>query len=245
MFLFWLTCILLITPYLFQSLKTRTIQSEINRLQIKSYVCSLIGCIGRDSLIGYKSRFLLRSLPKRAPWFNIKCTFFGFDAGDVSFNISFLKNVYHNFHVSGTVLRQLLPRKIAPNPKITLTQTLTVTMVLFSSGAIFWLPPTLKLTLTLTQTSILTGGAIFLGEQLYGYHLAQQISTVFGLKKRGGNISLLWTNCTYFGNDFSNLLVTEWKQIIFVFDFVFFWFCNHFCFLYFILFRAPVFYYCL
>ena len=158
MFLFWLTCILLITPYLFQSLKTRTIQSEINILQIKSYVCSLIGCIGRDSLIGYKSRFLLRSLPKRAPWFNIKCTFFGFDAGHVSFNISFLKNVYHNFHVSGTVLRQLLPRKIAPNPKITLTQTLTVTMVLFSSGAIFWLPPTLKLTLTLTQTSILTGG---------------------------------------------------------------------------------------
>ena len=41
-----------------------------------------------------------------------------------------------------TVLGQLLPRKIAPPPKkkLTLTQTLTVTAGLFSSGAIVRIP---------------------------------------------------------------------------------------------------------
>ena len=50
------------------------------------------------------------------------------------------------------------PRKIAPIPKLNLTQTLTLTRGQFSSGAIVYLPPTLKLTLTLTQTPTLTGG---------------------------------------------------------------------------------------
>ena len=115
--------------------------------------------------------------------------------------------------------------KLPPTPKLTLTETLTLTMVLFSSRAIFWLPPKLKTNPNLDPNRYPNRGVVFLGEQLYGYHLAQRISMVFGLKKRGGNISLLWTNCTYFGKDFSNLLVIEWKQIILVFNFVFF---NHF-----------------
>ena len=50
-----------------------------------------------------------------------------------------------------------------PTPKLTLTQTLILTLeggrrAQFSSGAIVWLPPILKLTLTLTQTPVLTGG---------------------------------------------------------------------------------------
>ena len=65
---------------------------------------------------------------------------------------------------------QLLPRKIAPlppypTPKLTLTQTLTLTRVQFFSGAIVWLvsPPTLKLTLTLTKTPTVTGRQFCLG----------------------------------------------------------------------------------
>ena len=55
------------------------------------------------------------------------------------------------------VLGQFPPRKIVPPaPKPTLTQTQTGCQ--FSSGAIVWLPPTLKLTLTSTQTLILTEG---------------------------------------------------------------------------------------
>ena len=53
-----------------------------------------------------------------------------------------------------------------PTAKLNLNQTLTLTGEQFSLGAIFWLPPTLKLTLTLTQTPTLTGGAIFLRETI-------------------------------------------------------------------------------
>ena len=52
---------------------------------------------------------------------------------------------------------------LPPTPKLTLTQTLTLTRGQFSTMAIVWLPPTLKLTLTLTQTPIPNRGAIFLG----------------------------------------------------------------------------------
>ena len=62
---------------------------------------------------------------------------------------------------------QLPPRKIATptTPKLTLTQTLTLTRMQFFSGAIVWLvsPPTLKLTLTLTKTPTLTGRQFCLG----------------------------------------------------------------------------------
>ena len=50
-----------------------------------------------------------------------------------------------------------------PTPKLTLTQTLNLTRGQFYLGAIVWLSPTLKLTLTLTQIPTLTGG------QLSGY----------------------------------------------------------------------------
>ena len=71
-----------------------------------------------------------------------------------------------------TVLGQLPPppncprgnlSPLPPTPKLTLTQTLTLTRGQFSTMAIVWLPPTLKLTLTLTQTPIPNRGAIFLG----------------------------------------------------------------------------------
>ena len=48
------------------------------------------------------------------------------------------------------VLGQLPPRNTAPpppTPKLTLSQTLTLTGGQFSLGAIVWLPPTLKLTI--------------------------------------------------------------------------------------------------
>ena len=38
-----------------------------------------------------------------------------------------------------TVLGQLPPRKVAPTPKLTLTQTVTLTRGQFSSGGIIWL----------------------------------------------------------------------------------------------------------
>ena len=50
-----------------------------------------------------------------------------------------------------------------PTPKLTLTQTLTLTRGQFYLGAIVWLSPTLKLTLTLTQTPTLTGGQFYSG----------------------------------------------------------------------------------
>ena len=56
---------------------------------------------------------------------------------------------------------QLPPREIAPaTPKLTLSQNLTLTGGQFSSGAVVCLPPTLKLTLTLIQIPILTGGQL-------------------------------------------------------------------------------------
>ena len=48
--------------------------------------------------------------------------------------------------------------KLPPTPKLTPSQTLTLTGGQLFSGAIVWLPPTLKLTLTLTQTPTLTRG---------------------------------------------------------------------------------------
>ena len=53
-----------------------------------------------------------------------------------------------------------------PIPKLTLTQTLTLTRGHFSPGQLSGCPPTLKITLTLTETPTLTGGGrgvIFLG----------------------------------------------------------------------------------
>ena len=47
--------------------------------------------------------------------------------------------------------------KLPPIPKLTLTQPLTLTRSQFFSGAIVWLPPTLKRTLTLTGTPTLHG----------------------------------------------------------------------------------------
>ena len=56
-----------------------------------------------------------------------------------------------------------------PTTRLTLSQTLTLTKGQFSSGAIAWLPPTLKRTLTLIQTPTLIGGQFFSGEKLPGY----------------------------------------------------------------------------
>ena len=59
------------------------------------------------------------------------------------------------------VLGQMPPRKIAPNPKTNPNPNPNPNW-----GAIVWLPPTLKLTLTLTQTPTLTGGQ-FSGYRFY------------------------------------------------------------------------------
>ena len=55
--------------------------------------------------------------------------------------------------------RTIAPKKnCPPTPKLILTEPLTLTRGQFCSEAIVRLPPTLKLTLTLTQTPTLTGG---------------------------------------------------------------------------------------
>ena len=51
-----------------------------------------------------------------------------------------------------------------PTPKPTLIQSLTLARSQCSSEAIFWLPPTLKISLTVTQTPTLTGGQFSSGE---------------------------------------------------------------------------------
>ena len=56
------------------------------------------------------------------------------------------------------LLGQLPLRKLPPTPKLTLTQTLALSRGQFFTGAIVWFPPTLRLTLTLTKTPILTRG---------------------------------------------------------------------------------------
>ena len=63
---------------------------------------------------------------------------------------------YQDFYGSRTIgPRENCP----PTPKLTLTQTLSLTRQQFSSGAIAWLPPqTLKLILTLAKTPTLTQG---------------------------------------------------------------------------------------
>ena len=66
--------------------------------------------------------------------------------------------------INGTIIKDLgqFPRrKLPPIPKLTLSQTLTLTKGQPFLGAIVWLPPTLKPTLTLTQTPNLTGGQFF------------------------------------------------------------------------------------
>ena len=67
---------------------------------------------------------------------------------------------------------------LPPTPKLTLTQTLTLTRGQFSTMAIVWLPPTLKLTLTLTQTPIPNRGAIV---RIPGLTQAGQKSLTIGI----------------------------------------------------------------
>ena len=65
---------------------------------------------------------------------------------------------------NGTTIKdlgQFPPKKIAPNPKTNPKPNLTLTRGQPFLGAIVWLPPTLKLTLTLTQTPNLTEGQFF------------------------------------------------------------------------------------
>lgn len=75
--------------------------------------------------------------------------------------------VYRHFKMYNlnTVLngsRTIAPgENLLPTQKLTLTSTLTLTKGRLSSGAIVWLPQTLKLTLTLTETPPLTGGGQF------------------------------------------------------------------------------------
>ena len=66
------------------------------------------------------------------------------------------------------VLGQLPPRKIAPNPKLTLAQTLTLSGGQFSLEAIVWLPPNWKTKPNLDPNPKLQT-AIFFGGQLSGY----------------------------------------------------------------------------
>ena len=96
------------------------------------------------------------------------------------------------FFVGFSLAFSRFPRKgqlpSPPIPKLTLTQTLTLTRVQFSSGAIIWLPPpTLKLTLTLTKTQTLTGGAVLLGGAIVRIPLRIQLQLVTvdnGLKRK-------------------------------------------------------------
>ena len=54
--------------------------------------------------------------------------------------------------------------QLPPTPKLALTETLTLTRGShFPRGQLFGGPPTLKLSLTLTQTPILTGGNFLRG----------------------------------------------------------------------------------
>ena len=67
-------------------------------------------------------------------------------------------------HVSRWVLGQLPPRKIAPNPKTNSNSNLTLTGGNLLRGQLSGCVPTLKLTLTLTQTPTLTGEQFPSGE---------------------------------------------------------------------------------
>ena len=75
--------------------------------------------------------------------------------------------VYRHFKMYNlnTVLngsRTIAPEEnLLPTQKLNLTSTLTLTKGRLSSGAIVWLPQTLKLTLALTETPPLTGGGNF------------------------------------------------------------------------------------
>ena len=76
-----------------------------------------------------------------------------------------LKNV--TYHCQECIVSKMVLGKLPPTPKLTLSQTLTLTGEQCFSSAIVWLPPplppTVKLTLTLTQTTTLARGrgAIF------------------------------------------------------------------------------------
>ena len=67
------------------------------------------------------------------------------------------------------VLGQLPQGKLPPTPKLTLSQTLTLTGGQFFSRAIVWLPPNPKTNPDLEPNPNPNQGAIFLGGQLSGY----------------------------------------------------------------------------
>ena len=69
-------------------------------------------------------------------------TLYSINRPNLSAWLSFLTEIMLRYWVM--VLGKLLPRKIAPNPKLTLTQTLTLSGGQFSSGAIVWLLPNPK-----------------------------------------------------------------------------------------------------
>ena len=62
-----------------------------------------------------------------------------------------------------------------PTPKLTLTQTVTLTRGQFSSGAIVWLPPNPNTSPNLDSNPNPKRGAIYLGGQLSEYHIMRII----------------------------------------------------------------------
>ena len=67
------------------------------------------------------------------------------------------------------VLGQLPRGKLPPTPKLTLTQSLTLTRGQFSFGAIVWLPPNPKTNPNLDRNPNPNRGTILFGGQLSGY----------------------------------------------------------------------------
>ena len=89
-----------------------------------------------------------------------------------------VKNV--TYHCQECIVSKTVLGQLPPTPKLTLSQTLTLTGGQCFSSAIVWLPTppaTVKLTLTLTQTPTLAGGrgAIFIGGQLSGYQVSKVV----------------------------------------------------------------------
>ena len=106
------------------------------------------------------------------------------------------KRYFHgkNFLVIGKAFFQLLKngsRAIAseencpPTPKLTLSQTLTLTEGQFSLGAIVWFPPNPKINPDLDPNPKPNRRLIFLGGQLSGYLKKQFIKNV---KKRSSEV---------------------------------------------------------
>ena len=95
-----------------------------------------------------------------------------------------VKNVTYHCQeciVSKTVLGQLPPRKIAPTPKLTLSQTLTLTGGQCFSCSFFWLPPPpphnrkTNPNLDPNPNPSRGRGAIFIGGQLSGYQVSKVV----------------------------------------------------------------------